>query len=145
MPVDSIEGFASAAGRHLKDSKLLMQAGRFDNACYLGGYVAECGLKALIALAGHPPKIHDLRDLAGASLDFAAALSSAVRRYPLDLSSQLADLQTRWKVELRYSQTGSMNAQDAETLIKNADEVYRATIGAMTLDGLLERLPHDTL
>lgn len=145
MPVDSIEDFASAAGRHLKDSKLLMQAGRFDNACYLGGYVAECGMKALIALAGQPPKIHDLRELAGTALEFATALGSAIRRYPLDLSSQLAELQATWKVELRYSQTGSMNAQEAETLIKNADEVYRATIGEMTLDGLLERLPHDTL
>ncbi len=74
-------------------------------------------------------------------LRLAADLSSTVRRYSLDLNSELEKIQMRWSVELRYSKSSAMNERDAEILVANADEVYRATIGAMTLDGLLESLP----
>ncbi len=70
-----IEDFASAASRHLRDAKLLLLEGRFDNAGYLVGYVAECGVKALIAMAGRPPKIHDLQNLADTSLRGSSPLN----------------------------------------------------------------------
>lgn len=141
MADNFFEDYASAASRHLRDSRLLLQHECFDNASYLVGYVVECGIKALIALAGPPPRIHDLQNLSGASLDFAASLSYAVRRYPLDLNTQIINLHKRWNVELRYNKSGFMNPQDAQTLIADAGDIYRATIGEMTLDGLLERLP----
>lgn len=136
-----LEDYASAASRHLRDSRLLLQHECLDNASYLAGYVVECGIKALIALAGPPPRIHDLQNLSGASLDLAASLSFAARRYPLDLNSQLINVHKRWNVELRYNRSGFMNAQDTQTLISDAGDIYQATIGEMTLDGLLERLP----
>jgi HEPN domain-containing protein len=36
------ELFASAAGRHLQDAKILLSKKRWDNAIYLAGYVVEC-------------------------------------------------------------------------------------------------------
>jgi len=49
-PVD----FPKSALRHMHDAKLLEASNRLPNAGYLYGYVAECGLKALLAWHGHP-------------------------------------------------------------------------------------------
>src|SRR5690348_5450527 len=49
-PVD----FPGSARRHLKDAELLEAANRLANAGHLYGYVAECGLKALLTWHGHP-------------------------------------------------------------------------------------------
>jgi hypothetical protein len=49
-PVD----FAGSARRHFNDAKLLEAGGRLPNAGHLYGYVAECGLKALLTWHGHP-------------------------------------------------------------------------------------------
>lgn len=35
------ELFASAAGRHLQDAKILLSKNRWDNAIYLAGYVVD--------------------------------------------------------------------------------------------------------
>ncbi|MFY7886296.1 MAG: hypothetical protein ACOVOV_15775 [Dolichospermum sp.] len=42
------ELFASAAGRHLQDAKILLSKNRWDNAIYLAGYVVECAFKLLV-------------------------------------------------------------------------------------------------
>ena len=42
------ELFASAAGRHLQDAKILLSKKRWDNAIYLAGYVVECAFKFLV-------------------------------------------------------------------------------------------------
>jgi hypothetical protein len=49
-PVD----FPTSARRHMDDAKLLEAGNRLPNAGYLYGYVAECGLKALLMWHGHP-------------------------------------------------------------------------------------------
>jgi hypothetical protein len=41
--------FQQLAETRLLDAKALFQAGRFDAAYYLAGYVVECALKACIA------------------------------------------------------------------------------------------------
>jgi hypothetical protein len=46
--------FPSSARRHLDDAKLLEANRRLPNAGHLYGYVAECGLKALLIWHGHP-------------------------------------------------------------------------------------------
>ena len=47
-PVDSIE----SARRHMKDARVLMDAGRQANAGQLLGFSVECGLKALLVACG---------------------------------------------------------------------------------------------
>jgi HEPN domain-containing protein len=42
------QSFASAAGRHLQDAKILLSKKRWDNAIYLTGYVVECAFKLLV-------------------------------------------------------------------------------------------------
>lgn len=48
-PVD----FPAAARRHMEDAKLLEANSRLPNAGHLLGFVAECGLKALLTWHGH--------------------------------------------------------------------------------------------
>ena len=42
------DDYPDAAQKHLVDADLLFQAGRFDGAGYLTGYVVECVLKTYI-------------------------------------------------------------------------------------------------
>lgn len=49
-PVD----FPVSARRHMDDARLLEAKNRLPNAGHLYGYVAECGLKALLTWHGHP-------------------------------------------------------------------------------------------
>lgn len=49
-PVD----FCGSAHRHMADAELLENNGRVPNAGHLYGYVAECGLKALLIWHGYP-------------------------------------------------------------------------------------------
>jgi hypothetical protein len=46
--------FVAAARRHMADAKLLEENSRIPNAGHLYGYVAECGLKALLIGSGYP-------------------------------------------------------------------------------------------
>lgn len=141
MTVYAPPDFASAAIRHLRAAKVLLENKHHDDSTYIAGYVAECGLKALIEIAGRPPKIHDLAALAGETLNLAADLSYAVRRYQVDLAPYLATLQNNWSPEIRYSASGFIQKEKAKVLVESANQLYHSTIGAMFLDGLLEKLP----
>lgn len=46
--------FVAAARRHMADAKLLEVNGRLPNSGHIYGFVAECGLKALLVWHGHP-------------------------------------------------------------------------------------------
>lgn len=48
VPVD----YAAAARRHYQDAQLLLGAGKHANAGQLYGFVAECGLKAVLVISG---------------------------------------------------------------------------------------------
>jgi len=133
--------YASASRRHLQSAQFLLLHNHYDNAAYLSGYVAECALKAVIEIAGRPPKIHSLDILGNQALVLAADLSYAARRYHVDLNSYLVMLQKNWTSGLRYSTSGFIQKQNAEDFVENARQLYGVTIGAMILDGLLERPP----
>ncbi len=134
------DDYASASKRHLDDTERLFGLGRWDNAAYLAGYVAECGAKAVIGIAGYRVQIH-LDRLSRDVLALAADVSLAARRYRIDLDGGLAFLRRRWSPHLRYTQTGSTNETDAEAIVEAATSVFAQTIGALVLDGLLERMP----
>ena len=141
MAIKATPDYLSAASRHLRDANFLFENKHHDNAAYIAGYVAECALKTIIEIAGRPPKVHNLAILSGDALNLAADLSFAVRRYQVDLSSYSLALQTNWNINLRYCASGFINENEAKIFIENANQFYHATIGAMVLDGLLERLP----
>jgi hypothetical protein len=53
-PTPKPVNFHASARRHMHDAILLEANNRLPNAGHLYGYVAECGLKALLTWHGHP-------------------------------------------------------------------------------------------
>jgi hypothetical protein len=130
--------YTSAAHRHLRDVDVLRRQERWDNVGYLSGYVAECGVKAVIEMAGIAFRKH-LPQISPDHLLLVADLSLAARRYPMDLDPGLSALRDEWRADLRYTETGTLTKPDALRLCGLAEGVYHRTINAMILDGFIER------
>ncbi len=134
------ESYASAARRHLSDAQTLLSAARPDNAAYLAGYAAECGVKAVMTQAGFRMWFH-LDQLPARALALAADLSASARQYPVDLDPDVLSIRSAWKPGLRYARTGAASYPQAERIVTCAAEVFRKTVLALVLDGYMERLP----
>lgn len=132
--------YASAAHRHLQDAGGLREQERWDNVGYLSGYVAECGVKAVIEKAGVIFPRH-LPEISPDHLLLVADLTLAARRYPMDLDPDLSALRDDWQPGLRYTETGTLTKPDALRLYRLAERVYHRTINAMILDGFIEGPP----
>ena len=132
--------YVSAAHRHLRDVGVLREQERWDNMGYLSGYVAECGVKAVIEMAGIVFRKH-LPEISRHHLLLAADLSLAARHYPIDLDPDLLALQKDWSTDLRYAETGTLSKADALRFLGHAEGVYHRTINAMILDGFIQRAP----
>ena len=113
--------FQQLAETRLLDAKALFEAGRFDAAYYLAGYVVECAFKACIAKKTRehdfPDKnvnryyTHNLK-----ALFEAAGLIELQRDLQADRTlGDYWDLVARWNEEVRYQSHGT----EAETLAKD--------------------------
>ncbi len=49
MSGTSKSDFQALAGIRIREARVLLSAGEFDGALYVGGYAVECALKAIIA------------------------------------------------------------------------------------------------
>lgn len=65
----------------------------------------------------------------------------AARRYPVDLDADLDSLRDNWSTELRYSATGTLSDQQVTKFYEQAESIFRNTIHAMVLDGLIDKVP----
>jgi HEPN domain-containing protein len=133
--------FPSAASRHLLDAKLLMTASP-ANSLYLAGYVAECSLKAVVALPGlHAPAFgHQLTRLRDDGLDLAIAMAPGLSRYR-PASTLVDQVRVRWSENRRYDTSTDVTEAQAKEMVKLADEIFRACVVEMFLDGVLQELP----
>lgn len=131
--------FASAASRHLRAATAYLPTCP-DTAGYLLGYVAECSVKAVIDIAGFAVKRH-VDQISPEHLLLAADLSLAARRYPVDLDADLGVVRDGWSTTLRYSKTGTLDSQKVSEFHRLASNVYRKTVEAMVLDGLIDVVP----
>jgi len=48
LALTSGDDYPAAAGKHLNDAKVLLDAKRFDGAGYLAGYIVECSLRSVV-------------------------------------------------------------------------------------------------
>jgi HEPN domain-containing protein len=107
------------AEERLADARALLEAGRWDGAYYLAGYVVECALKAYVARQTRehdfPVKdaqrkfyIHDLGQLCN-----NAGLSEAFNdEFQRDADFQLNwDFVKDWTEEARYKRHGGQRAE----------------------------------
>ena len=134
--------FIESASRHLRDSRLLFEEGRFDNSLYLSGYVVECSLKAVAGWTGLSPRVfgHQLVKLEGDGLDLAMAIAPAAARYrPAALPVRLVS--SSWSPDRRYY-PDEISAQLAESILREAEKVWKSCIGEMFLDGLIQESPY---
>lgn len=119
-----------ARGR-LKDAQALLDAGRYDGAIYLGGYVVEIALKQRICKtlkwSGFPQtnkefqgyqsfKTHDLNVL----LSLSGMETQIKTNYVTEWSAMII-----WDPELRYNLIGSTSKTAAEELIQAAQTLLR--------------------
>jgi len=136
MPDD----FASAAVRHWDNSAFLFEQGRFQEAAYLAGYVAECSLKFCEQKANLASRHfgHDLDMLSSEGLELAQLLLPLMKRY--QISSPLTDL-FDWSEKHRYEATGFLPDAKLQLIIEQAHEVAKQILVPMILDGYVEEFP----
>ena len=123
--------YQQLAENRLLDARASFQAGRFDAAYYLAGYVVECALKACIAKKTReydfPPKdankyyIHNLTRLLESVglIEFQQDLKSD------SILAEYWNLMTRWDEVSRYQLRGTEAEKSAEDmLLAIADEEH---------------------
>ena len=122
------------------DSRALLEGNRLDNAIYLGGYVVECSLKALISLYLSPPDTrrygHSLSALQGAPLRQLQALVSPVQ-FKMPATRTAGTVLEHGHPERRYWASGHWTQQEVKDAFACAYAIYRETVVAMVLDGQL--------
>lgn len=111
---------ATAELRRIADAKLadavaLYQAGRYDNAVYLGGYAVELVLKARICDTlgwdGYPEtggEFHHLQSFRTHDLGMLLHLSGQEARIVSDFSGAWSEV-LKWNSAARYLAAGSTN------------------------------------
>ena len=128
------EDYPNAAKRHLEDSKMLLEASRWDNSAYLAGYVIECSIKAVIAYPVRPDEQpwpgdgHDLSMLlfqleqmaasrkVGHKRSVHSGLMSTLRT---GISSNLA-----WHPRMRYEPSGAVSDTQAKKWLNLAERSF---------------------
>ena len=114
------------ARERLKDADALLQAGRYDGAIYLGGYVVELALKSRICktlkwkeFPQSRKEFQSYQSLKTHDLDVLLSLSGMEDKikaeYFIEWSSVAA-----WDPEARYNPIGQARKPDAELLVESA-------------------------
>ena len=132
------DDYPAAAAKHLLDSAALLATGRADGAAYLSGYVVECALKSLLAIAADSvDRTHDLAGLREQVAELAVHEDGEIGRCcgtaeRLLLGAAVLD----WAPAIRY-RAEEMSIGTAETWQREAAEVYGQVVGALVLEGRL--------
>jgi len=74
--------------------------------------------------------------LRGAALELATLLVPGAHRYRFPASAVFA--LDAWRPDLRYAETGTIDAATAEQFVGAADAVFKRSVAAMIVDGRME-------
>lgn len=123
------KSFWRAASQRLQAANLLLQSDFFIDAVYLGGYVVECALKALILERTPAARRREVcRELTSGSRshNFDVLIASLRARGcspPRKVSGFLNSLNEEWSTDLRY--TGALIPErEAEQFLERVKSVY---------------------
>ena len=133
------DDYPEAAGKHMRDSNVLLAESRYDGAAYLAGYVVECVLKTLIQLeTGRADYRRDLPRLCDDLDALAAQVSSRTGRFYLGAETALraSSVLHNWRPGQRYRGPG-VTVPDARAWNQEADFAYRQIIGRLRLAGVI--------
>ncbi len=118
--------FRAASVERWKDANCLHDAGRFQGAIYLCGYVLECELKYCVCVARGTPCMeeaeakrlgHELPQLLDAA-DLAKRLSGN-----RDLFVAFQAINSRWSTEIRYS-GGASSRRQSERFLRDSRALW---------------------
>ena len=143
MPPRDQDNFAAAARRHLIDAAVLLHQERWDGAVYLSGYVIECALKELVERWLGPVGrkfSHELAALESCLLgtgDFELLVALSPTARPLRLWSQVAGTLAAHKHPVRRYYKDGWMAQEAESVLELASQVFKSMLVEDMLDGRL--------
>jgi hypothetical protein len=135
----------AAAEKNLSDAFTLLQQRRFDGAAYLSGYVVESALKTLwltetgvpVGAAPWGNRGHNLSYLLGTVVSLAVVAGAKTAKYLGAATQALGNSAIAgWRPELRYRAPG-MTESDADQWCHEAEAIFKETIGAMLLDGVI--------
>ncbi len=119
-----------ARGR-LKDAQVLLDAGRYDGAIYLGGYVVEIALKNRICKtlkwSGFPQtsgEFQNYQSFKTHKLNVLLRLSGVEAKIRASYVAEWSAVVT-WDPEMRYNPMGSTSKTVAELLIKAANVLLK--------------------
>ena len=129
--------FLRTAAERLTDAEALYQSDRYGGAVYLGGcgavylggYVAECGLKAMLLAAvpryGEGEVLASFRGAAAHSLYRLRGryLNSRGAQFPAEVQRDFAVL-ADWTVDLRYNRS-HVSGADAKAFLRRAATFLR--------------------
>jgi len=128
--------FLRAAAQRLDAARLLLDSGLFLDAVYLGGYVVECGLKALILhrtpASRRRGACQELTTGARAhNYDvLTAGLKAKGCPIPREIQRRLDDLNEEWRTNLRYS--GALIPEgEAEESLESVEAVHQWVEGSL--------------
>jgi HEPN domain-containing protein len=120
-----------ARGR-LKDAQVLLDAGRYDGAIYLGGYVVEVALKNRICKtlrwSGLPQtsgEFQNYQSFKTHKLNVLLRLSGVEAKIRASYVAKWSAVVT-WDPEIRYNPIGSTSQTKAESLIEAAKILLKA-------------------
>jgi HEPN domain-containing protein len=110
----------------VEEARVLLEAGRWDGAYYLGGYAVECALKACIAKR---VRRHDFPDRDLAIQSYTHNLSQLVRVAGLEPTLQAAlastpALAVNWAIVKDWAERSRYERRQAQT----ARELYAAIV-----------------
>ncbi|MBK8260396.1 MAG: hypothetical protein IPK80_03555 [Nannocystis sp.] len=123
------ENYKQAARRHYADAEHLARDERWENACHLLGFAAECGLKHAVANlrpGQSAPHLH-LPELAQTAVKLLHGRDPAHRSLRTLLNDP--DFFKDWAVRQRYHPDGSVTAEHYKRWLTHA----RRTLGAAKL------------
>ena len=117
------------ARERLKDAEVLLKAGRYDGAIYLGGYVVEIALKCRICQtlkwSGFPQtrsEFQPYQSLKTHDLDVLLSLSGVEAKIRTSYLAEWSAVAS-WDPEARYNPLGSASKADAEALLRAAKKL----------------------
>lgn len=146
--MDERTDMVSAALRHLRDARVLLDGGPADSepytspdqAWHLAGFGPECARKAVLPERGWDQLIgHDLGEASDEIVDWVEALDPRSGRFPIrrlfDDRPELA----LWQPQHRYQRTGTTSVEKARRLLDQAQEVSDRVLVSLWLAGFIER------
>lgn len=125
-----------AASQRLDAANLLLDAGIFLDAVYLGGYVVECSLKALILKRTPAARRRAVCEelTAGARVHnfdvLSAMLMAKACAIPANIRKLLDSLNDEWRTDLRYV-GAAIPEREAEQFIEQIRTVYDWVRGSL--------------